>query len=360
MRRARYLLFLLVVNAVVAQAEVPKPRTPQQPLRIGVVLGATGYASVHSENMRRGIELAKEHLEAHGWRVELRYEDDATQAAKSAAAVQALVAKGYRLFIGPAWSFLMAAAAPIYSRADVVAYGPATCSKVAGTPNPHIFHGTTPAGAKLPVLRQWLEAQGVTRVAVLYAASAWGEVHHNVFIEAAKAAGAAVVFDEHYEYGEEQSTLPVLIERLRTAAPEVVLTTSSAEGSAVTVKKLADLRVTAAFLSTDDVVDAVQQRLIAPSAAGLPLYALVVPVTDAFRKMYFARYQQEPGVYSDSAYDGVMLYAAAAAATDGSPEGVRRFMRGGTPYAGVSGSYRYDERGDVVKNPYQVVRLETP
>lgn len=51
-------------------------------VNVGVVLGFTGDAAQDSEEMKRGIEMAKTDLEKEGYKVNLNYQDDNTDPKK--------------------------------------------------------------------------------------------------------------------------------------------------------------------------------------------------------------------------------------------------------------------------------------
>jgi ABC-type branched-subunit amino acid transport system substrate-binding protein len=332
-------------------------KTAPRRLRVAAVLALTGPAAVHGRSMRQGLELAKADLEREGWQVELTLQDDGTVPARSVTAIQALAAQGHTLFIGPAWSFQVEAAGPVYAKNNLCAFAPAVFSGVAGGRHEHLFYGVTPAAAKTAPLAAWLKKNKIRRAAIFVAQSAWGDIHEQVFHQAVREAGAEVVYSDRYEYGSEPAAIPVILAKIKASNPDAVLHTSSAEGVALTVKKMAELRLDIPLLSTDDMNDAFSLGLI---SATPKLYALTLPVSEPFRKHYLEHFGEAPGIYADSAYDGMMIFARAVEMTDGSPQQIRRFIQQDLNYTGASGVFQYDANGDVQKTPYVIVRAGNP
>ena len=347
---------ILAAMAAVQFAQAQDRKPPSKSLDVAAVLALSGYASVHGHNIQRGLEMAKFDLEKQGWQVRLTYEDDGTVPVRSVSTVRSLMARGLRLFIGPTWSFQVAAAAPLYAAGPVLAFSPATCSAVAGGPRAHLLHGITPVPAIVAPLTAWLKGRKARRIAILYASCAWGEEHRKAYETAASEAGAEVVYNDHFEYGDEDGAIPIMLGKIKAAAPDVILSTSSAEGVGVMVRRMAELKMKSPLLSTDDMNDALQQKLIDFRGAP-PLYTIALPVEEQFRVRYAKHFGEAAGIYSDIAYDGLMLFARAAEMTDGTPRAMEQFLRKLPGYTGVSGRFDFDQNGDVKKGNYVISEI---
>ncbi len=320
-------------------------------------MALTGYGSFHGRNIQHGLELAKKDLEKRGWKVELTYEDDGTIPQRSITAIRALSARGYSLFIGPTWSYQVEAAGPLYARTPVIAFSPATYSAVTGGPHAHLLHGTTPATAKVEPVSKWLKQSGYSKAAILYAACAWGETHREVYEQAAAQAGVKIVYNDHFDYGQEAASLPAMLAAIKSSGAEVVLSTSSAEAVGLIVKLMTELRSKAAFLSTDDLNDALAQKLVDLHRPGRPrLFLLALPMMEAFQSHYAAHYYGTAGIYSDTAYDGLMMFAQAIENGSKNAVEIESFLRK-NGYQGLSGTFRFDKNGDTEKGSYVITEL---
>ena len=118
MKRSRFLLLLLLFLAIPptrAEEQASGAAAPaEKVLRVGAILSMSGPASAQGAALKDGIELAKNVLENGGWKVEVIYEDDGTVPKTTVSAIESLAARGTKFFIGPTWSFLADAAAPIF------------------------------------------------------------------------------------------------------------------------------------------------------------------------------------------------------------------------------------------------------
>jgi len=67
--------------------------------------------------------------------------------------------------------------------------------------------------------------------------------------------------------------------------------------------------------------------------------------TKQFLDAYVAKYGERPNLYAATAYDAVFLLAHAQASSDGTREGIQRFLASVSGYQGASGVISFDEDG---------------
>src|SRR3989344_6019821 len=70
-------------------------------VKIGAVLSLTGFGSSDSENIKRGMELAKEDLAKKGVIVNIDYQDDKTDPKETVTSVRFLASKNPDAIVGP-------------------------------------------------------------------------------------------------------------------------------------------------------------------------------------------------------------------------------------------------------------------
>ena len=326
-------------------------------LKVAAILGVSGSSAIHSDNIRKGLLLAKEDLEKSGWKIELAIEDDETLPAKSVTAARSLISRGYRFFIGPSWNFQVEAVAAVYSKSNVLAFAPAVYSAVAGGSHPHVLYGTAPAEGKIAPIAQWLTERKVKTVAIVCSIGAWGDVHREVFKEAAKKAGTAVIYVDTFEYGSELSFFSAATTRFKKLKPDAILFTGTDKAAGILVRKAAEHHLKSMILGTNPLEEAVLQNLIAINPDTPELFSITIPIDRQFSEKYEKRFGTAAGIYSDSAYDGLMLLAEAIEKTDGSPREVEELIRSPLSYEGVSGAFKYDAKGDPHKGRYIVRHL---
>ena len=327
-------------------ASISDAQTKKEVL-VGAPLSLSGYASVHGNNMRDGIELAREELIKKGMPVSVVYEDDATMAAKTVSAVSSMQARGITFFMGPTWCSLVESSVPVLEQSGLVAFSPACSSKTVGKPTRSVFFASVPPETKGKALENWIREKGLKRVAILVANDPWCVIHAEVIRKAATSAGAEVVFDDHFDYGYEAASIPTLVTKLSHTKPDLVVSTSSGQAVGLMLKDMQRQKLSAPLLTFDEARDAVEQGFLDPKKTENEIYSLSIPVSEGFREKFRKKYNREPGVYSDSAYDGLSLIVRAIYATDGSAVAVKKFLRESKELEGTRGLYSFDENGDV-------------
>lgn len=168
---------LLLFSYLTVQVTGLQAEPAQRNLRLGAPLAFSGIGAEHAENMRKGIELAKSVLEKDGWNVKCQFEDTTAEAVRVVSTVRSLTARGYRLLIGPTWSYMVAAAKPILESSNSIAFSPATSTEITEGPSPNLFHGVPKHGGKIEPTKRWLKENRVKRAAIIISESGWGNLH---------------------------------------------------------------------------------------------------------------------------------------------------------------------------------------
>jgi branched-chain amino acid transport system substrate-binding protein len=326
-------------------------------LTFAAVLGLSGYASQHGAAIKNGILLATDKLKRDGWEIDFQLEDDETNSGKTVSAVRSLLARNYGFFIGPTWSFQIKAAEPVLRANNALAITPAGSSTINGGPSDNIFNVCPNRSKQTPVLTGWLKSRQEKRAFVLTAHGDWGELHHDVFVNAVKQSGGTVVLQEHMNYGIDSSSLKSLMLRGRRSKFDILLTTTSSEDMAKIVKARKDLQMDFTIVATDTIQDAVNLELVEPAQLQ-NVFMSYLPVSTEFSKLHQSSYNTPPSLYSDRAYDAVMVLAEAIAATDGSVGEVRKHLRSGKLTAGITGPIEFNDVGDNAAANYTVKHMK--
>lgn len=325
-------------------------------LKVAALLGLTGGASHHSAAIRKGIELAAEDLRARGWEIDLRFEDDQTNPTKTVSAMQFLARQGYKLFIGPTWSFQVNAVRGIVAKNDFIAMVPAGSSDINGGAAQGIYNLSPARTQQLPDLVKWLKRTGFRRGFIVTPNGDWGEIHRQVFARAVKEAGGTVVGEEQFDYGIDIASLRTILLKVKQGNADIVFTTGASGDVANVVRARNSLHLNFSILSTEDIRDALALNLVTPADLQQNVFAIGLTVGPDFRKRYSARFGKEPNLYADRGYDALMILAEAVERTDMSPKTVRSFLSSGVQFSGVSGGIKFDNHGDVESGEYQIVK----
>jgi len=332
-------------------------KEPEKYLRIGAVLGLSGDAAYQSESIRKGAELARSTLEKQGWQVKITYEDDQTNSAKTVTAVKSLLARGYKFFLGPTWSFQVKAAEPIIRNAGAIAFCPAGSSAINGVASPHVFNMSPKRSAQQPILIDWLASQKFKRVFLFTPNGDWGEVHRELFRSAADKLNLKVYGDERFDYGIDATAIKAILLRSRLKQDDLILTTGAARDMALLVKARNELRIDASILSAEAIDDAITLGLLRLDELKDGIFEIGLPVSEKFQRLYQESYGERAGAYSDRAFDAVMALAHAVSETDGSPQSISNFLLDEMLEDGMSGSVSFDQEGNINEALYRIHRM---
>jgi len=352
------ILFLATIVLVLAFSSKSIAQSQSPKIKIAAVLGLTGHASRNADAIRKGIELAAEKLKKDGIEIDLVFEDDQTIPAKTVTAARYLLARGYKFFIGPTWSFLGSAAAPVFLRGDAVAILPAGSTDIMGGYNEVYFNLSQKRIGQLDPIVDWLKSKDINKVLILTPENDWGVAHQEVFTKAVKKAGKEAVLTDTFEYTFGLSSFKSILTRERKRGFDAILTTGTPSSCADVIKARNQLHIDTYVLATENLVDAIDLKLLSKKDLNKVYVSHEKNPSKKFQKIHQERFNESAKEYSGKAYDGLMILVLAIQATDGTPKSVRNYLRNKLDYQGVSGRIRFDKYGDVIDGQYEVVSLE--
>jgi len=112
-------------------------------ITIGAVLSQTGYGAVDGVHIKKGMDLAVMDLKKEGINVKIVYEDDATDPKQTVSAIQKVINQDkVDVVVGPIWSFLVDAAAPVIDSNKIVTLSPSSSSEVVEGGSDYMFYGS--------------------------------------------------------------------------------------------------------------------------------------------------------------------------------------------------------------------------
>lgn len=345
-----FILNVFLVNLSIAET----------PTEVGVVLGLTGYASVHADAILKGAQLAQETLKKDSYPLEFTIEDDQTNPGKTVSAIKFLLAKGIKFFIGPTWSFQTKAATPILERGNAIAFVPQGSSEINGRPSPAIFSLTPPRTKQIEPISKWLSSYKDKIVLIIVDQGEWGQVHAGLFKQAIDKAGAKLLAIEFLDYGSDVSTFKSILIKHARSNVSAVLSSGSSDYLANLLKARNQLKENFSFLASFDLIDAVNSNLIQPSQLDDNIFISHVEFPSAkFQHAYREKYQVSAPLYSDRGYDAVMALASALKNTDGSSSAVSKYLKSTTNIDGTIGNIQFDKNGDILTGSYKIEKAIT-
>lgn len=226
-------------------------KTTSSELKIGAVLSITGFGASDSENIKRGMELAKEDLLKKGTTVVIEYQDDKTDPKETVSAIRALTLNNPDAIIGPVWSYLVDAGAKSLEDSKIAAFSPSVTSEYVASHSNTIFHGAVKNSQAIDGIAKRLEENNVKSVAIITTNGAWGDSLLSVFKESSKKASASVLVDEKVNFGDEITPTPTLVTKIKSSGAQAILWTGSEEGAVALIKRMNEQGVNIPIIGTN-------------------------------------------------------------------------------------------------------------
>lgn len=330
-------------------------KAEENKLKAAIILGLTGSATNDATAIRKGLELARDQLQQNGWQLDLLWEDDQTNSQKTVAAVQLALAKGYKFFIGPTWSFQVKAIMKIIETAGAVAIVPAGSSEIDGGAARGLFHLFPSRNRQVEPLTKWFKNQKFSSACILTPQGDWGEIHQTVYQKAINEGGGMTKFDEKFDYGIEKSILKTLfVSRIKPSGCSVLFVTGDPADIANMIHARDELHSDITILSTNHVRGAIALNLLNKKQIK-NVFVSSLAISPTFSKLYYEKYKEVPQLCSDRGYDALMLLAKVISQTDGSTSAVIESLSKNFDYDGLSGRIRFDQAGDVIDGEYDIL-----
>ena len=333
-----------------------------QEIVIGAVLSETGMASIDGNNIKSGIEFAKEELAKKGVKVRVVYEDDQTNPKNTVTAIQKLVDINHpQALIGPTWSFLADAAGPIVEKNKLVTISPANTSEFVTTNTDYFFFGAPKNTAKEVETTKWIKERDLKRIAIVVEKSGWGESHIVPFENAIKNAGAELVFTERFNFSQNTTDggdLKTIILKAKESGVDGILYTGFDQSTAVLIGKKQELKADFQILMATEIPLGLQKRGVVHITDADNMFALIPQDSQSFNEAYKARYNEYPGSYSDRGYDSLMLLVSAL--QNKGNMNLKDYLKSNSSpkYKGYAGVYDFDQKGDIKDSTWKVVKIK--
>jgi ABC-type branched-subunit amino acid transport system substrate-binding protein len=278
-------LFLLLLCA----SAVAEPAATA-PVKIGAIYGFTGFANIWSAQARRGIELARDEINAsggvHGRPVEIIFEDSGTTAQGAVSAFNKLVKSDHvEAVVGDIISFVTLPLVPLAQSNKVVLVTPSIFDTDL-PPRSEYFFTTCPRTESIaaPVEKFFSLNRGIKKIAIICADNTWGRTYLDVWRKIARAHIATIV-DENCitDY-----------------------TTDMRAGIDRALKRMKELNFTPKVLTTSDLDEAIHSRGFPASEAEGIFFADWLP-TVGFSERFRARFNERPLMAPQNSYEAVRV-----------------------------------------------------
>jgi ABC-type branched-subunit amino acid transport system substrate-binding protein len=166
-------------------------------------------------------------------------------------------------------------------------------------------------------------------------------------------AGAKVVFTDTLVFGQESSSLPTVLTKMKVSKADMLfMEVDSDDGVAVMFRKIKELGMTQDIMSISTSLG----RVLRANPEGFDftnnVYVLAPKTSEAFSAKYESVYGQKPSAYADTAYDSLMLLVDAIRNKGNLP--LNEYLRMKTDYKGLTHEYKFDSNGDILGGEWVV------
>ena len=244
-----------------------KPTVGSEPIKVGVILPLTGDLGFLGEEIKKGMDLALVEINSTGQKLEVKYEDDAFDPAKSASAANKLISID-KVDIGA--TVLIEEARPIikiFSDGEVPLVILWDSNRFIQESGKYIFsNGFSTEAAGEDMAEYAYNKLGLRRVAILAHIDAWAEVITTSFKSRFQQLGGQIVSEEAVDMG--TSDYRTLIAKLNTTKPDGIYFPMVPPQNAQFLKQLNNLKINATLLTGDALIqDSITEA--GPAAEGV-------------------------------------------------------------------------------------------
>lgn len=283
----------------------------QETVKIGAVLPLSGIASIHGQNERQGIDLAVNEINAvggiNGKKLEVIYEDDQTQPAKTVTSINKLKEfDNVSVIIGGSWDILANAAMGELDRQQVVLLSPSALPDTVEQRSRYFYSVYPAVGIYEKKFEQFISSFPKKRAGIIVVNYPWGIAHAETFKKAAAASNATIVKEIRLQ-NFDNNDLSTELSILKDADVDIIFATLNFNDMALLGRKRIELNVTSKILAVSNFASTIEAgRLPIELGEGVIIFHLSEP-SNEFIEKFNKTYGKPPEIYSDSAYDTVYL-----------------------------------------------------
>lgn len=333
-----------------------KPGTTGDTIKIGLIAPLTGDAAGLGADVLHGVEMAVEKINAAGGidgkMIDLIAEDGRCTGADAATAAQKLVNVDKVIaIVGGQCSGETLAAAPIAEAGKVVMISPVSSSPDVTEAGDYVFRNYPSDALKTTAMKSYFDANGIKTIAMITENTDFSQGFRESF--KSKVGESAMVFDEVVEPSTKD--FRTLMTRLKDIKADMFF--PNANSDAVIGPMMQQLRE--AGIDMPAIVhDAGDSASMAKSVQEVEgLYVINVPSVakdESFNTAFKEKHgDAQYGVaFAGFAYDSLNTIAEGIKAGAKDSTELKDWLYAMSSYTGVSGTFNFDDNGDVVGIPY--------
>lgn len=328
-------------------------------VKIGVLLPLTGAGDIYGKDLKSGIDLAYQESPIKD-RIQLVYEDDATDVTKGINAFNSLIFKDIDIVIGGIMSNVASGILPIANKNHVLLFSPKATAVDLSKENDYFFRiwPTDDLDGKYSAAYV-VDSLNLKRIAILYDDGTYGVGIRNEFKKYLNGKDVEVVFDEGYSSG--QTNFRTQISKIKITKPDVLFLPAYYKEAVLILKQLnennCDFFISGVSSFLESEIKQAAGKLTDKVFFTYPLYSVDSsnPSTEHFNVQYEATYKdRKPNAFSAHGYDSFKVLERVIMSLEKENKEVnatnmKTALEVMDVYHGTTGDLRFDKNGDADK-----------
>lgn len=355
------LLAILISAACTSQAA----STDEKTLVVAVAGALTGPSAQDGTDIKRGAELAVDHINEQGGingsKIELIFEDDRSDPKEAANIANKLVDDQRVLaVIGHYNSSCTLAGAPIYNKAGLVEITSGSTSPAVSEAGPYTFRTIVTDAFQGDFVARWMvEDDGFKRIAILFENDDYGVGLKDIIATQVVAYGGEIVGEESFYLGETKDFTP-LITKIRGLDPDALFIAGLYNEGALIAKQAAEVGWNPPLYGVDGLYSAPYIELGGSAVEGTKVVGFfhtgsTDPFVHQFVQDFQAKFDVLPGTYAAYGYDAMLSIAEAMKENGADRTKIKDYLTTFKDFKGVTGTISFDENGDRLSDPLKII-----
>ena len=348
-----------------------------EPIRIGAIFSVTGPASFLGEPERNTAKMLEEEINKAGGllgqKIEVIVYDDEYDATKAVTAVDRLIKRDRVVaIVGPSGTGSTLAIIPKVEESKIPLISCAAGRKIVEPVRQWVFKVAASDILAAKKIFHDLKRRGITKVAILTAADAYGAGGREDIKEIAPQMGITLVADE--VFGSKDTDMTAQLTRIKGTEAQAIVVWGTNPGPAVIARNRVQLKITTPLYMSSGVASKKFIELAGPENAEgimLPAGRLIVEgqlpashpqklLLSKYIQNYEQRFKQPVSTFGGHAWDATMLLGQAIKnAKSAEPTAVRDALEKVRGFYGTAGEFNFsaDDHSGLTEEAFAMVRI---
>jgi branched-chain amino acid transport system substrate-binding protein len=312
-------IFLTAIFALLFTSGCAKKSEPKE-IKIGVIAPLTGDAAMYGNDLKRGLEVAKEEINKKGTggrKVNLIFEDSQADVKFAISAFTKLVNLNHvDSVIGDMFSSTTLAIAPLAQSRKIVLLSPTASSVEVPKTGDYIFSiYPTDSYDGTFISNFVLNKMHDKKVSVVYAQATAMVAVKDAFIAKFTEGGGQITMEQGYQ--PKSSDYRSILTKVNATDPEIIFIAGYIEEIVQLIKQAKEVGIKSTFITISTAYDSQLFSLGGDSVEGLLLSApfydedSTTPEVVYFQKNYKSKYGNLPNVWAAYGYDALKILSVA-------------------------------------------------